>query len=142
VLAGHKRYAHVTTIRSNSVTPGLLGMERVRSADAVRRAFLKEEAEDYTGWLHKHLDSYEELLSEPWILDPLADPSDGRDDQDAIRRAGASSATATCNYCAAVDGRSALASAAEVYFSRLAHNAVASHGVIASDRNLQLPDLG
>jgi hypothetical protein len=41
----------------------LLGMERVRSADAVRRAFLKGEAEDYAGWLHKHLDStYEELL--------------------------------------------------------------------------------
>ena len=41
VLAGHKRYAHVATIRSDSVTPGLLGMKRVRSADAVRRAFLK-----------------------------------------------------------------------------------------------------
>ena len=38
VLAGHKRYAHVTTIRSDSVTPGLLGMQRVRSEDAVRRA--------------------------------------------------------------------------------------------------------
>ena len=70
VLAGHKRYAHVTTIRSDSVTPGLLGMERVRSADAVRRAFLKGEAEDHAAWLHKHLDStYEELLREPWILD-------------------------------------------------------------------------
>ena len=70
VLAGHKRYAHVTTIRSDSVTPGLLGMERVRSADAVRRAFLKGEANDYAVWLHKHLDSaYGELLNEPWILD-------------------------------------------------------------------------
>ena len=70
VLAGHKRYAHVTTIRSDSVTPGLLGMERVRSADAVRRAFLKGEAEEYAVWLHKHLDStYEELLKEAWILD-------------------------------------------------------------------------
>lgn len=70
VLAGHKRYAHVTTIRSDSVTPGLLGMERVRSEDAVRRAFLKGDAEEYAGWLHRHLDnSYAELLSEPWILD-------------------------------------------------------------------------
>jgi hypothetical protein len=70
VLAGHKRYAHVTTIRSDSVMPGLLGMERVRSEDAVRRAFLKGEAGEYAGWLHAHLDSsYEELLSEPWILD-------------------------------------------------------------------------
>jgi DDE family transposase len=70
VLAGHKRYAHVTTIRSDSVTPGMLGMERVRSADAVRRAFQKGEGEDYASWLRKHLDStYEELLREPWILD-------------------------------------------------------------------------
>src|SRR6202162_3789761 len=36
VLAGHKRYAHVTTIRSDGVLPGLLGMKRVRSEDAVR----------------------------------------------------------------------------------------------------------
>src|SRR5664279_1923109 len=45
-------------------------MERVRSADAVRRAFLKGEVEDYSSWLHKHLNTtYEELLSKPWILD-------------------------------------------------------------------------
>jgi hypothetical protein len=70
VLAGHKRYAHVTTVRSDSVLPGLLGMERVRSEDAVRRAFLKGEAEPYARWLQAHLDScYEELLGEPWILD-------------------------------------------------------------------------
>jgi hypothetical protein len=70
VLAGHKRYAHVTTVRSDSVLPGLLGMERVRSEDAVRRAFLKGEAAEYARWQHAHLDSsYEELLKEPWILD-------------------------------------------------------------------------
>jgi hypothetical protein len=70
VLAGHKRYAHVTTIRSDSVLPGLLGMERVRSEDAVRRAFLKGAGEEYAGWLRTHLEtSYEELLMEPWILD-------------------------------------------------------------------------
>jgi hypothetical protein len=70
VLAGHKRYAHVTTIRSDSVTPQLLGMKRVRSEDAVRRAFLQGETGEYERWLHKHLKaSYEELLTEPWILD-------------------------------------------------------------------------
>ena len=70
VLAGHKRYAHVTTIRSDSVLPELLGMERVRSEDAIRRAFLKGEAEPYADWLHAHLESsYEEILKEPWILD-------------------------------------------------------------------------
>lgn len=70
VLAGHKRYAHVTTIRSDSVTPQLLGMKRVRSEDAVRRAFLKGKAGEYEQWLHRHLEaSYEELLTERWILD-------------------------------------------------------------------------
>ena len=39
VLAGHTRYAHISTIRSDSVMPALLGMKRVRSEDAVRRAF-------------------------------------------------------------------------------------------------------
>src|SRR3979409_656890 len=38
VLAGHKRYSHVTTIRSDSVLPELLGMERVRTEAAVGRA--------------------------------------------------------------------------------------------------------
>ena len=70
VLAGQKRYAHVATIRGDSVMPGLLGMERVRSHDAVRRAFLKADAKQYADWLHKHLDnSYEELLTEKWVLD-------------------------------------------------------------------------
>jgi hypothetical protein len=70
VLAGHKRYAHVTTMRSDSVLPEWLGMKRVRSEDAVRRAFLKGEASKYAEWLHTHLErSYEELLTEPWILD-------------------------------------------------------------------------
>ena len=31
VLAGHKRYAHISTVRSDSVLPQLLRMQRVRS---------------------------------------------------------------------------------------------------------------
>jgi Transposase DDE domain group 1 len=70
VLAGHKRYAHISTIRSDSVLPGLLGMKRVRSEDAVRRAFQHGEAESYGEWLGEHLaTTYGELLNEPWILD-------------------------------------------------------------------------
>jgi len=70
VLAGHKRYAHITTIRSDNVLPGLLGMKRVRSEDAVRRAFQRGEAEPYEEWLRQHLtNTYGELLNEPWILD-------------------------------------------------------------------------
>jgi Transposase DDE domain group 1 len=70
VLAGHKRYAHITTVRSDSVLPQLLGMKRVRSEDAVRRAFQNGEEEPYTVWTRQHLGAtYERLLSEPWILD-------------------------------------------------------------------------
>jgi Transposase DDE domain group 1 len=70
VLAGHKRYAHITTIRSDNVLPGLLGMKRVRSEDAVRRAFQRGEATPYEEWLRQHLtNTYGELLNEPWILD-------------------------------------------------------------------------
>jgi hypothetical protein len=70
VVAGHKRYAHITTVRSDSVLPQLLGMKRVRSEDAVRRAFQQGEEEPYTVWTRKHLAAtYEPLLSEPWILD-------------------------------------------------------------------------
>ncbi|MGH8399214.1 MAG: transposase [Gammaproteobacteria bacterium] len=70
VLAGHKRYAHISTIRSDSVLPGLLGMKRVRSEDAIRRAFQHGEAQPYEEWLWKHLTiTYGELLNEPWILD-------------------------------------------------------------------------
>jgi hypothetical protein len=87
VLAGHKRYAHVTTVRSDSVLPKLLGMQRVRSEDAVRRAFLKGEGSPYAEWLHQHLArSYDELLSEPWILDVdgTVKPLYGRQEQ-AVR---------------------------------------------------------
>src|SRR5881227_2403584 len=70
VLAGHKRYAHITTIRSDSVLPQLLGMNRVRSEDAVRRAFQQGEEEAWTASTRKHLRAtYEPLLSERWVLD-------------------------------------------------------------------------
>jgi hypothetical protein len=70
VLAGHKRYAHISNVRCDGVNPGLLGMSKVVSEDAVRR-FMKG-IEEYAGisWLAKHLEHcYEPLLWEPWILD-------------------------------------------------------------------------
>ena len=38
ILSGHRRYAHITTIRTDGVNPALLGMSKVCSEDAVRRA--------------------------------------------------------------------------------------------------------
>src|ERR1700730_6896708 len=37
VLAGHRRYAHITALRCDPVNPPLLGMLKVLSEDAVRR---------------------------------------------------------------------------------------------------------
>ena len=36
VLAGHKRYAHVTALRGDGVSPQVLGMSRIVSEDALR----------------------------------------------------------------------------------------------------------
>ncbi len=70
VLAGHTRYAHITTIRSDGVNPRLLGMKRVMSEDSVRRAFHKASPKKCTQWQRNHLRRcWELLLYEPWILD-------------------------------------------------------------------------
>lgn len=70
VLAGHRRYAHITMLRSDAVNPGLLGMARVLSEDAVRRGLKKIDAEAGEVWLQRSLDyAVRPLLREPWILD-------------------------------------------------------------------------
>src|SRR4029077_9768161 len=70
VLAGHRRYAHITTLRCDPVNPPLLGMAKAVSEDAVRRALSKIEAEAGRSWLQEQLDyCTRPLLGEPWILD-------------------------------------------------------------------------
>jgi hypothetical protein len=70
VLAGHRRYAHITTLRCDPVNPPLLGMAKVVSEDAVRRALTKIEAEAGRTWLQEQLDyCTRPLLREPSILD-------------------------------------------------------------------------
>ena len=70
VLAGQRRYSHITAIRADGVNPDLLGMSRVLSEDAVRRAFISAEESDCARWLQHHLHiCYGPLLHEPWILD-------------------------------------------------------------------------
>jgi hypothetical protein len=56
VLAGHRRYAHITTLRCDPVNPPLLGMAKVVSEDAVRRALSKIEEEAGRAWLQEQLD--------------------------------------------------------------------------------------
>jgi hypothetical protein len=70
VLAGHKRYAHITGIRADGVLPGLLGIERLRSEDAVRRALGRGDEDTLTLWMDLHLNAtFEPLLEQDWILD-------------------------------------------------------------------------
>jgi hypothetical protein len=70
ILAGHWRYAHMTTLRCDPVNPPLLGMSEVVSEDAVRRGLDKIEEGDGLAWLQGHFDyTTRPLLSEPWILD-------------------------------------------------------------------------
>lgn len=70
VLAGHKRYAHMTSVRADKVLPELLGMDGIASEDSVRRAFLKGEESGYTLWLDRSMNTtFEPLLSEEWVLD-------------------------------------------------------------------------
>jgi hypothetical protein len=70
VLAGHKRYAHITALRSDGVLPELLGMEKIVSEDAVRRGFKAIGEGEGREWLQRHLDyCTAPLLAEPWVLD-------------------------------------------------------------------------
>jgi hypothetical protein len=70
VLAGHKRYAHITALRNDGVLPELLGMKRIVSEDAVRRGFKAIGADEGKEWLQRHLDyCTAPLLAEPWIFD-------------------------------------------------------------------------
>ena len=70
VLSGHKRYSHVTAIRCDGVNPGLLGMKKVISEDALRRALAAIPEAEGVAWLDGHLsESVALLLDAPWILD-------------------------------------------------------------------------
>lgn len=70
ILAGHKRYAHVTVIHGDGVNPGLLEMNKVISEDALRRALSAIPEDKGVTWLDRHLsDSVIPLLDVPWILD-------------------------------------------------------------------------
>src|SRR5271157_3129633 len=70
VLAGHRRYAHITALRCDPVNPPLLGMGKVLSEDAVRRGLSKIDETKGLAWLQNHLDyCTSPLLSEAWVLD-------------------------------------------------------------------------
>ena len=70
ILAGHHRYAHITGLRGDGVSPQLLGMGKIVSEDALRRALARMSAAESQNWLRPQLlVSVEAALNVPWILD-------------------------------------------------------------------------
>ena len=70
ILSGHKRCAHVTTIRGDGVNPGLLGMRKVVSEDSLRRGLASIDEAEGLGWVDAQLDKcVRPLLAVPWVLD-------------------------------------------------------------------------
>ncbi len=65
-LSGHRRYSHVTAICCDGVNPGLLGMNKVISEDALRRALTAIPEAEGVSWLDGHLnESVAPLLDAP-----------------------------------------------------------------------------
>jgi hypothetical protein len=70
VLAGHRRYAHITALRSDKVLAELLGLERIASEDSVRRALKAMPEAGGLDWLQRHIDQCTHpLLGERYIID-------------------------------------------------------------------------
>jgi hypothetical protein len=70
VLSGHRRYAHITGIRGDSVLPKLLGIDRLRSEDSIRRAFAEEDEDALNLWMDRQTDkTFAALLERDWVLD-------------------------------------------------------------------------
>ena len=71
ILSGHHRYAHISAIRFDGVNPGLLGMEKVVSEDAARRALKSIEENAGVSWLDDQLRLSTEaaIAAGSWILD-------------------------------------------------------------------------
>ncbi|MGQ0622007.1 MAG: hypothetical protein ACT4QA_19155 [Panacagrimonas sp.] len=73
VLSGHSRYAHVTALRNDGVNPGMLGMRRVLSEDALRRALRHMAGQEpaASNGMARHLrdSSFGLLSADEWILD-------------------------------------------------------------------------
>jgi hypothetical protein len=70
ILAGHQRYGHISAIRFDGIHPELLGVSKLVSEDAARRALKKIDEAAGVDWLDRHLaKTTEPLLSAPWVLD-------------------------------------------------------------------------
>ena len=70
ILSGHRRYAHMASLRADGVSAQLLGMTRMVSDDTAIRAIRRLDADKALAWMQEHLlSSCFPLLVHPWILD-------------------------------------------------------------------------
>ena len=70
LLAGHRRYAHITALRGDVLAAQLLGMNKIISEDALRRALARIDETASTAWMRPALmRSVREALDKPWVLD-------------------------------------------------------------------------
>jgi hypothetical protein len=70
LLAGHRRYAHITALRGDAVAAQALGMNRIVSEDALRRALERIDEPASAAWMRPALmHSVREALDRPWVLD-------------------------------------------------------------------------
>lgn len=88
ILDGHRRYAHVASLRGDAVAPQILGMERIVGDESLRRALAhiapapslkhseqeraaqQAQLEQAEQWMNQALlESVQHALDTPWILD-------------------------------------------------------------------------
>ena len=70
LLAGHRRYAHITALRGDAVAAQALGMNKINNEDALRRALQRIDEAASAAWLRPSLmHSVREALDRPWVLD-------------------------------------------------------------------------
>lgn len=70
LLAGHRRYAHITALRGDALAAQSLGMDKVVSEDALRRALERIDEQASAAWMRPSLmHSVREALDRQWVLD-------------------------------------------------------------------------
>jgi Transposase DDE domain group 1 len=70
MLARHRRYAHIRALRGDAVAAQALGMNRIVSEDALRRALERIDEAASTAWMRPALMHWvREALDKPWVLD-------------------------------------------------------------------------
>ena len=70
LLAGHRRYAHITALRGDAVAAQAQGIDKVVSEDALRRALERIDEAASAAWMRPNLQhSVREALDRPWVLD-------------------------------------------------------------------------